>query len=432
MAQDIGLLLRGLGAAFSQQVPQFRQEMAQEQELARQQQALAEQQRQRQRQTKMEDYEFKQQVEAAGYQDGLALANYLMSGNLEAGLNLLENRMQTMKELEQELGINFSNDPTASIYEDVRRSITGDPEALRRAQTRTALVVAEGFDKGLIKLPEAAKGVVVNGRLVNQATGEVMYESPAEAAAQAQDEYSPGITRYRNGVAVQYSRQGNVRVVDEQGRAVSGPDAQAAIQRGIDSGIAEAGQVAISQAQGKGASERAQGIINAGVDAVSQFPVITRTLDLLKEAKTGGFAGAGIRARSLFGVEGADEGELSYNLSMNVLQQLRPIFGSAFTAGEGQRLERIEASIGRNTDTNIRLLNQALSVAKTSVEKALDRAEEANDSSTVRELSNAISMLESWSTGELTMPAEWTQMGGTKEAWDRLPDADKREFIGGK
>jgi hypothetical protein len=178
MAQDIGLLLRGLGASFSQQVPQFRQEMAQEQALARQQQALAEQQRQRQRQTTMEDYEFKQQVETAGYQDGLALANYLMSGNLEAGLNLLENRMQTMKELEQELGINFSNDPTASIYEDVRRSITGDPEALRRAQTRTALVVAEGFDKGLIKLPEATKGVVVGDRLVNPITGGVIFEPP--------------------------------------------------------------------------------------------------------------------------------------------------------------------------------------------------------------------------------------------------------------
>jgi hypothetical protein len=428
MAQDIGLLLRGLGASFSQQVPQFRQEMAQEQELARQQQLLAEQQSQRQRQAQIQDVELQQKVRAAGYQDAFALGNLLKGNNIEAGLGLLEDRLNTI----EQLGINLSGDPTMMIYEDLKLAATGDAEALRRAQMRTALAVAEGIDRGELQLPETAKGVVVDRRLVNPATGEVMYEPPAEAAAQAQDEYSPGITRYRNGVAVQYSRQGNVRVVDEQGRVVSGPDAQAAIQRGIDSGIAEAGQVAISQAQGKGASERAQGIINAGVDAISQFPVITRTLDLLKEAKTGGFAGAGIRARSLFGVEGADEGELSYNLSMNVLQQLKPIFGSAFTAGEGQRLERIEASIGRNTDTNIRLLNQALSVAKTSAEKALDRAEEANDSSTVRELSNAISMLDSWSSGELTMPAEWTQMGGTKEAWDRLPDADKREFIGGK
>ncbi|HAC90540.1 MAG TPA: hypothetical protein DCF63_07880, partial [Planctomycetaceae bacterium] len=239
------------------------------------------------------------------------------------------------------------------------------------------------------------------------------------------------IKRYRNGVAVKYSRQGNVRVVDEQGRPVTGQQAQDAINRGIASGVTEAGQVAVSQAQGKGSAERAQGIINAGVDAIAQFPVIIRTLDLLNEVKTGGFAGAGIRARSLFGIEGADEGELSYNLAMNVLQQLKPIFGTAFTAGEGQRLERIEASIGRNTETNIRLLNQALRVAQTSAEKALDRAEEAGDTATVRELQNAINSLEQFG-GELSMPPEWTQMGGTKEAWDRLSDQDKRDFIGGK
>jgi hypothetical protein len=182
MAQDIGLLLRGLGASFSQQVPQFRQEMAQEQALARQQQALADQQRQRQRQTIMEDYEFKQQVEAAGYQDGLVLMNYLMDGNLEAGLNLLENRMQTMKELEQELGIKFSSDPTASIYEDVRRSITGDPEALQRAQTQTALVVAAGVDKGLIKLPEMKETIVKPGEIVLR-NGEPVFTAPMGAEA---------------------------------------------------------------------------------------------------------------------------------------------------------------------------------------------------------------------------------------------------------
>jgi len=155
MAQDIGLLLRGLGASFSQQVPQFRQEMAQEQALARQQQALADQQRQRQRQTLMEDYEFKQQVEAAGYQDAFALANYLRDGNIEAGLGLLENRMQTMKELEQGLGLSFSNDPTASIYQDLRLAATGDAEARQKAYVQSVSIVADGVNKGVIKLPEA-------------------------------------------------------------------------------------------------------------------------------------------------------------------------------------------------------------------------------------------------------------------------------------
>jgi len=182
MAQDIGLLLRGLGASFSQQVPQFRQEMAQEQALARQQQVLADQQRQRQRQTLMEDYEFKQQVEAAGYQDAFALANYLRDGNIEAGLGLLENRMQTMKELEQGLGLSFSNDPTASIYQDLRLAATGDAEARQKAYVQSVSIVADGVNKGVIKLPEMKETVVKPGEIVLR-NGEPVFTAPMGAEA---------------------------------------------------------------------------------------------------------------------------------------------------------------------------------------------------------------------------------------------------------
>lgn len=420
MAQDIGLLLRGLGASFSNQVPQFRQELTQQ----RQQQEL---EQQRARQAQIQEYEFMQQRMKATAQDVDAALKMASRGDWEGIISLGEDRMA----IDQQFGGPLPGDTTPAFVDLARKAVVGDPNAGRTLTAQLAQTAARLYDQGVLQLPEAkeeVKGVVVNGRVVNPVTGDLIYEPPMQGQS---DEFSPGITRYRNGVAVQYSRQGNVRVVDEQGRPVTGQQAQDAINRGIESGVTEAGQVAVSQAQGKGSAERAQGIINAGVDAIAQFPVITRTLDLLNEVKTGGFAGAGIRARSLFGIEGADEGELSYNLSMNVLQQLKPIFGTQFTAGEGQRLERIEASIGRNTETNIRLLNQALRVAQTSAEKALDRAEEAGDAATVRELQNAINSLEQFG-GELSMPAEWTQMGGTKEAWDRLSDQDKRDFNRGK
>jgi hypothetical protein len=96
----------------------------------------------------------------------------------------------------------------------------------------------------------------------------------------------------------------------------------------------------------------------------------------------------------LFGIESGDEGELSNLLATNVLQQLKPIFGSAFTASEGERLERISASIGRSTETNMRLLGEALQIARTAAEKALDRAQEAGDFSTAREIQNALSDLD--------------------------------------
>jgi hypothetical protein len=181
MAQDIGLLLRGLGASFSQQVPQFRQEMAQEQELARQQQLLAEQQSQRQRQAQIQDVELQQKFRAAGYQDAFALGNLLKGNNIEAGLGLLEDRLNTI----EQLGINLSGDPTMMIYEDLKRAATGDAEALRRAQMRTALAVAEGIDRGELQLPETKlpeiipQSSMVEGQVVTRdAQGNIVATRP--------------------------------------------------------------------------------------------------------------------------------------------------------------------------------------------------------------------------------------------------------------
>lgn len=434
MAQDIGLLLRGLGAAFSNTVPQFRQEMAQEQEaryLQQQREQEAEylrQQRDRQQQLfQNQQTEFQQAQQdrmaqmresalQASYKDADAAMRALAVGDLDTVIAIAEDGIDAGKNIP-----GFDVTPYQKVLENARLAKAGNPRGWNDVRLNLLSAVSQGKARGYITEPEQAKGVVVNGRVVDPTTGRVIYESPA---SESMDEFSPGITRFRNGVAVQYSRQGNRRVLDERGNVVEGADAESAIRRGQQSGITEAGQTAAAQVQGRGASDRAQGIINAGVDATAQIPVLTRTLDLLSEVQTGGFAGAGIRAKALFGIEGADEGELSYNLAMNVLQQLKPIFGSAFTAGEGQRLERIEASLGRNTQTNIRLLNQALRVAQTSIEKGLDRAEEADDQATVRELQNALTLID-----QRSVPEEWINMGGTVEAWNNLSDADKQEFL---
>jgi hypothetical protein len=43
---------------------------------------------------------------------------------------------------------------------------------------------------------------------------------------------------------------------------------------------------------------------------------------------------ASLAAKKFFGVESADEGELSYLLGKAVLTKLRATFGAAFTVGE--------------------------------------------------------------------------------------------------
>lgn len=123
-------------------------------------------------------------------------------------------------------------------------------------------------------------------------------------------------------------------------------------------------------ARGKGDELRRADTIDAGIGAAKGIPVLRRSLDLLEEIRTSGFDNAVLNAKRLFGVEGADEGELSANLGRAVLSQLRPIFGAQFTQKEGERLERIEAGFGKSVESNRRLIRQLLVVAEDAAKRA--------------------------------------------------------------
>lgn len=122
--------------------------------------------------------------------------------------------------------------------------------------------------------------------------------------------------------------------------------------------IATVGAKKGAEVTGKKIATRRQKAIDDGLDSSEGFANIARARSLLDEVKTGGFAAASLRAQQLFGVEGADEGELSNRLGKAVLSQLRSTFGAAFTAQEGAQLTRIEAGFGKSTEGNKRLLDQ--------------------------------------------------------------------------
>ena len=138
--------------------------------------------------------------------------------------------------------------------------------------------------------------------------------------------------------------------------------------------------------QAKSEEERTQGFVNQGLSAAESLPTLKRSLELLDTIKTGGFNKALIGAKQFFGIEAADEGELSYNLSKNVLSQLRTTFGAAFTENEGARLQKIEAGLGRNPATNKAILNNAIKMAQRKVNKAIMIAKKKGDEETVSEL----------------------------------------------
>jgi len=171
------------------------------------------------------------------------------------------------------------------------------------------------------------------------------------------------------------------------------------------------------KATGKGISERQQTFIDSGVSAADSTANIRRSIALLDEVKTGGFASVAQKAKNLFGVESANEGELAANLGQSVLAQLKPLFGAAFTAAEGERLESISARFGSNTETNKRLLGQILKVSERSARRAIKAAEKAGDDFTAQEIKDALSFVlddskPAESSAQSTQPQQAT--GGIK------------------
>ena len=151
-------------------------------------------------------------------------------------------------------------------------------------------------------------------------------------------------------------------------------------------------RVATAKKRGEGISTRQSGNIGAGLDAAKGVPVLKRTIELLDSVKTGGFEAARLRAKQFFGVEGADEGELSANLGQNVLADLRETFGAQFTEKEGERLERIRARFGASPATNRRLLQNAMDIALNAAERGINSAVAAKDFQSAADIQDLLSL----------------------------------------
>lgn len=132
--------------------------------------------------------------------------------------------------------------------------------------------------------------------------------------------------------------------------------------------------------------DRRQGFIDSAIDAADGYGVLKRSVDLLDSVATGGFDAAALRAKQLFGIESADEAELSSNMGKAILAQLKPIFGAAFTEKEGARLEAIEANFGKSTEGNKRLLKEAMKISDRAMRRGLAAAKDQGSDFVVDEL----------------------------------------------
>lgn len=152
--------------------------------------------------------------------------------------------------------------------------------------------------------------------------------------------------------------------------------------------VSEAGRKKTAE----GIAGRQQGFIDSGIEAADSLANVRRARKLLDGVKTGGFDRVSLAAKRMFGIESADEAELSANLGKAILAQLKPIFGAAFTAAEGERLEKIEANFGKSTEGNKRLLEQVMKITDRAARRGLKAAESAGDEFTADEIRASMEM----------------------------------------
>jgi hypothetical protein len=264
-----------------------------------------------------------------------------------------------------------SADPTKwEMYKDMTKEAEA-PESFRALEARAD---AGGLAQGS---PERAAFMLAGGT------------QQAGAAGNAS-----AVTRpYDNGTVLQALPDGSVQVLAPDGRAVFGDERLEVLRKAREEQVEFAGARAAATAQGEGQERRLQSTIDKGLDAVQGVPILRRSLELLDEVQTGGMAAAGAKIRSAFGVQGADEAELSYNLGKSVLSQLKAVFGSAFTESEGERLERLEAGFGNSVAANRRILQQTLTLVERSANRAIDAAYESGDDRTAQEIESMLDFI---------------------------------------
>jgi hypothetical protein len=112
------------------------------------------------------------------YQDAGAAYQLLQQQDLDGIINLANDRLEILQTFDDA-------DPsdTMRILENAMAAKAGDPIALRDLATELTGAASAGRAMGILQAPEVRqpKGVVVNGNLVDEQTGDILYQSPAEA-----------------------------------------------------------------------------------------------------------------------------------------------------------------------------------------------------------------------------------------------------------
>jgi hypothetical protein len=357
---NIGRALSGLGAAFKNEMPAFMQQVRQEDALAR----------------GMEDRVLAQEEKRKEtlFKDTATARQYLQSGNIPAIIDIYSDRVNLLGRA----GIDTSNSERMLSY---AQAALNDPNALSQltGEINTVYDTGRAFNVGMGEMPSSYRALrqrALDGGLIE---GSKEFEDFMRLNGQTQGEGSKGLTRFPNGSYVNITPQGP-RVYDINGAEVTNPvDIAAVLKLGRDSGPILAGDIATATTRSNTQEARVQVAIEDGIDAAARMPKLMMARELLNTVDTGGWDAVKLRFKQALGVTSADESKLIYELSKNVLSQLKPTFGAAFTAKEGDLLMRIEANTNLSTEGNIALLDELINALDLAVQRGRVEARENKD-----------------------------------------------------
>lgn len=382
---DVSTVLRGLGAAATGQVPQFRQQMQAEQ-TQRMQNVLG-------------GLQLEDALTKSAAQDALKIQQLAKTGNLREAMDILGDRAQ----LEQQLGA----DPSSTMRLADALMSGGFEAILPQIDSTVEMAVRAGIIEPFGgQVPSTFRSLQLQAEAAGLTPGTDQYKDFMRFGGGDAMLGGRGLQRFADGTAIQYMPDGSSRVIHPVRGVIDDPaEAERLRELAFRSGSVEAGQIAGAQAQARGAAESARALIDRAVPAAESTAVLKRSLDLLDRVDTGTFASIKLAATDLFGVTGADVGELSQNLSRAVLSQLRETFGAAFTENEGRRLENISARFSQNNEVNRNLLRQALAIAENTARRGIERARDEGDEATAQDIEDLLAFDLSAAMSSVQQPA---------------------------
>ena len=292
------------------------------------------------------------QRQGALFQDAQAVNTFLKAGQTGKALDTLSNRMNIIEQI--------GGDPS-DTREIAGFIANGD---IKGAQKLLDSVETVGIQQGFLKDLTAERKRLEGGKTATQKDFATFQDLMVKAKESGSDADMKKATRF--GRAARFIRE------TEQEKA--------------DIKVSQKEREAVARAN----VARKQGFIDSGIEAANGAANVGRALTLLDEVKTGGFDNLALKAKRLFGVEGADEGELSNLMGKAVLSQLKPIFGAAFTAREGDALAELEAKFSNSAPNNKRLLENALKLINRAARRGIAAAENQNDDFTANEIREAL------------------------------------------